>query len=86
MGIIAVSESAIAMDLTICKMIGFSEEKIPLIRSLLKGEANYLFGEIDPAKIIIASNEISAPEILSRIKFPESWHYRPHDTWKSIKS
>ena len=86
LGVIAMSESAAAMDLAICKMIGFPEEKIPLINALLKGEADYLLGEIDREKIIIASNQSSEQRSLSSVNFPDSWHYRPHDTWKSIKS
>lgn len=81
LGIIAVSEDAAAMDMVICRIMGFPPEKIPLINALLKGEADYLFGE---RNVMISSNLYDEPVELDGVEFPESWHFAPHDTWRSI--
>lgn len=82
-GVIMASESAVAMDLAICKMIGFPEEKIPMIRALRNHEADYLFGNCT-ADIELISNDHILTGKLEEIDFPDSWHYVPHEMWSKI--
>lgn len=82
-GAIVMSDDAIAMDIAICKMIGFPEDKIPMIKGLLSGETNYLFPQ-STASIYVSSNLKNIEGELNNIVFPKSWVYTPHDTWKPI--
>ena len=83
MGVLIASEDSVAMDLTICKMIGFSEEKIPMVKALLNGEAGYLLGS-DGLSPQVISNSPAMSGDLKDIDFPNEWHYRPHDNWNDI--
>lgn len=85
MGII-MAENAVSMDLTICKMIGFPDEKIPMIRALLAGEVEYLIGKIGYENVSVLSNMKQLQKSLADVDFPDEWAYRPHDTWNAIKS
>jgi uncharacterized protein (DUF362 family) len=79
MGVIIASEDAIAMDLTICKMIGFPSDKIPMVKALYDHEADYLFGDCSGDIDINMNNKLKCK--LSEAVFPNKWHYRPHDSW-----
>lgn len=83
LGILMASESAVAMDRTFCKMAGFWEEKIPMIKALREHEADYLIAGADE-KIMIHANTDEYQGDLNAVKFPEEWHFRPHDAWNSI--
>ena len=83
LGIIIASDSAISMDLAICKMIGFPEDKIPMIHALNLHEADYLFGDCTN-NIEISSNDPQITGKLEEIHFPKEWKYVPHVMWKDI--
>lgn len=85
MGVIVMAEDAACMDLVICKMIGFASEKIPMVRALLAGEADYLMGKIRTDSIYILSNITQLQKSLTDVKFPYNWEYKPHDTWKGVR-
>lgn len=81
-GTIVMAEDAASMDLAICKMIGFPNEKIPMVNAIISGETDYLFG--DRCDVKIASNCKELCGLLKQVTFPGSWAYEPHDTWSSI--
>lgn len=83
LGILMASESAVAMDMTFCKMAGFKEEKIPMIKALREHRPDYLMPGQDK-KIMIYANKKEYQGDLKSIKFPQKWHFRPHDSWKSV--
>lgn len=78
-GVVLAGESAAAMDLVICKMMGFPYKEIPLIRALLNHEADYLYSHAE--EILIESNISEYNKLLQNAVFPERWNYRPHDAW-----
>lgn len=84
MGILVMAQDAVSMDLTICKMIGFPNEKIPMVKAIMSGEADYLLKEREI--IMLSSNKEELCGKLSKVNFPHSWVYRPHDTWNSIRN
>ena len=85
MGIIMAGEDAVAMDLAICKIIGYPDEKIPMVRSIRNHEADYLFGH-DYENINIVSNCMEYVGDLEGLQFPVQWRYQPHDSWaESLK-
>lgn len=78
-GALVVSESSPAMDITICKMIGFDESKIPLIKALNNSDTDGLLGKDAADVYAIFQGTIAR---LEDINFPAEWHYQPHDSWK----
>lgn len=83
MGALIASEDSVAMDLVVCKMIGFPEDKIPMVRAIMNGEATYLLGE-DGLNPNVNTNESLESGFLRDMNFPIEWSYKPHDNWKSI--
>lgn len=77
LGVIICSEDAAAFDVTVCRMMGFRPEKIPLLRAVCAGETL-----IPPPQVQVKSNEESFCGTLDRIKFPANWSFMPHDGWK----
>lgn len=86
MGVIVMAEDAVCMDIAICKMIGFPDEKIPMVRALRAGEADYLIGKVRYDSINILSNMTQLQKCLADVDFPDGWAYKPHDTWKTIRT
>lgn len=80
MGVLLASESASAMDRTICRIIGFNEEKIPMAKAMTEGKADYLLGHAGREDIMVleADNRFTR---LSDMEFDYDWTYRPHDMW-----
>lgn len=83
LGIILTSENAIAMDMVICKIMGFGYTSIPMIKGLLNHEADYLFGNCTK-NINIISNKNGLNRSLEEIVFNKKWNFKPHDMWKYI--
>lgn len=83
MGVILASESAVAMDLTIGRMIGFPWDKVPLTRALLAHQADALLGD-QTSDIWVASNSSALCGRLGDVRFPPEWKCRPHDTWAVV--
>ena len=75
------SESSPAMDIVICKLIGFDENKIPLINALKNGDTTRLLGEEGKDIDVILNGQTAK---LQETTFPDEWHYRPHDSWKEV--
>ena len=76
LGAVIASEDPAAFDVTLCKLMGFPFEKIPLARNLITGKTIILY--TTPEVIINGTNSVS----LDNIKFPEEWKFEPHDAWK----
>ena len=54
-----------------------------MIKALREHEADYLIAGADE-KIMIHANTDEYQGDLNAVKFPEEWHFRPHDAWNSI--
>ena len=76
LGVVIASEDPAAFDVTLCKLMGFPFEKIPLARNLITGKT--IIPYTTPEVIINGTNSVS----LDNIKFPEEWKFEPHDAWK----
>lgn len=76
LGVVIASEDPAVFDVTLCKLMGFPFEKIPLARNLITGKT--IIPYTTPEVIINGTK----PEILDNIVFPEEWKFEPHDAWK----
>lgn len=76
LGAVIASEDPAAFDVTLCKLMGFPFERIPLARNLITGKT--IIPYTTPEVIINGTK----PEILDNIVFPEEWKFEPHDAWK----
>lgn len=82
MGVLIAGEDAACMDIAICKMIGFDENKIPMIRGLKSSEINDLMGDFQTFKI--KSNIENYIGDIDDVEFPEFWKFKPHDSWSKM--
>ena len=81
MGVIIASDNSAAFDMTLCKMMHFDFDKIPMCRNLKSGSTNIPF--TDPC-VIFTDGETVNEDILSKISFPAEWRFVPHDAWKDV--
>lgn len=80
LGVIIASEDAAAFDMTVCKIMGFDFDYIPLCRNLLGEDCVIKYTEPD-----IKSNDKRLEGELTKIQFPKSWSFRLHDAWNGMK-
>lgn len=77
LGIVLASEDAAAFDETVCKIMGFDADHIPLLRAIVQNQT-----WISHEKVKIYSNHKQYEGEVGDGIFPESWNFRPHDAWK----
>lgn len=76
LGAVVASDDPAAFDVTLCKLMGFPFERIPLVRNLITGKT------IVPYTIPEVILNGKKPMALDYIKLPEEWKFEPHDAWK----
>jgi uncharacterized protein (DUF362 family) len=75
LGMILVSDDKVAFDLTVCKIMGFSPQKMPLYR--------YIIDEKKINDVIsVKSNYDMYSGNLDSVQFNNEWKFVPHDGWK----
>lgn len=79
LGIILGSMNGASFDKTVCKVMGFPEEKIPMIVSLNKNET---FMNTEACQI--KSNSKVYEGDLEKIIFPKEWKFKPHEGWQKV--
>lgn len=77
MGVILCSDDEVAFDLTICKMMGFDPNKMPLYKNIILG---YSWKKYEIPNILLGNEKKT--ETLIDIEFPNNWKFEPHDAWK----
>ena len=75
-GAIVISDDVYAFDRTVCRMMGFDEEKIPMFRGI-----NHNIGWIEDKFVNVMSSIRSLNGDLQDIQFPEQWKFKPYTTW-----
>lgn len=81
LGALSASEDQVAFDMVICKLMGFSVDKIPLVKSIINGEAIFK----KPSVILYRHNlakEVIIKKDLENVCFGEKWRFKPHEAWK----
>lgn len=79
LGIMLLSEDGSAFDATVCKIMGFDNQKIPALREIVRGKTWITYHE---PKIL--SNHMDWCEKLNTVCFPEEWKFKAHDAWKNM--
>ena len=80
-GLFVASDSSVAFDVAICRIMGMDPMEIPLIRSIEKGDAERLLGS--SPNVMLVSNIADYSGALDEVKFPEEWAFIPHDNWRN---
>lgn len=80
-GLFVASDSSVAFDVAICRIMGMDPMEIPLIRSIEKGYAERLLGS--SPNVMLVSNIADYSGALDEVKFPEEWAFIPHDNWRN---
>lgn len=76
LGIIIGSDDPAAFDVTLCKLMGFAFDRIPLCKNIVEGKT-----WIEYEEPLVISN-FSESKKLNSITFPAAWKFEPHDAWK----
>lgn len=83
-GVILAGESAAAMDMTICKMIGFAEEKIPLVKALNEKRIYWPNDGNAYRNIEIVSECRDWCGKMREVTFPLEWKFISHEMWNKV--
>lgn len=76
LGAVIACDDPVAFDVTLCKLMGFSFERIPLVKNLITGKTIFPYSVPE----VLLNGKTAVP--LDKIKFPEEWKFEPHDAWK----
>lgn len=76
LGAVIASDDPAAFDVTLCKLMGFPFERIPLVRNLITGKT------IIPYTMPEVVVNGKAAGMLNEVNFPDDWKFEPHDAWK----
>ncbi len=79
LGILLASPDPVALDLTLSRLMGFSDDFIPLVRAIRAGETP--FPSEDPLLLWEEDGSPLRQTPLSRAAFPRAWAFRPHPAW-----
>jgi uncharacterized protein (DUF362 family) len=79
LGVLVAGSDGIMMDRLICEIMGFNYIKVPIIYN-----AGNLMGK-DKNDFKFHSNLPAFDgKKIDELKFPESWRFKPYDTWKGV--
>lgn len=77
-----ISMNGVAFDLTLCNLMGFSHQQIPLTRAIVNG--NTLFEYTMPGIKVIRNGACIYSGKLTDNVFGMEWQFKPHDDWKNL--
>lgn len=81
LGAVLASEDAAAFDETVCRIMGFDPDKIPLLKNIRQNKTWITYQE--PC---VDSSEKDLCGQLSKLEFPDEWKFKAHDAWDSVLS
>lgn len=76
-GAICASFDGAALDIMICKLMGFDADRIPLLKAIKNGKTWIRYQ--DP---VVHSNIAECNGYLTAIQFSDDWKFEPHEAWK----
>ena len=80
LGILLASENQLAFDMTVCKLMGFSVNRIPFIKAI------YLEKSIlKRPSVVLCRHDINEKAIIENLEdanFECGWRFKPHEAWK----
>ena len=82
LGVLVLSDNNLLFDALICRIMGFSDEKLPMFND---SNALKVFGlkSIDELKNkILQSNLLEYHKPIKELSFPEEWKFEPHPCWR----